>query len=909
MTIQNFFSAFRFKLFFSHFFLGILVLGGLTALFWFNWYAWPAWYLSGAAHIFVLILGVDLTVGPIVTFLVADPRKPRRNLVMDLSVVAIIQICALAWGAHAAWVGRPIYTAFAVDKFVVTQANQIPDEEWRKAQNTPFAQRVFKPMQWVLAKLPDDLNERLDIVNSAMSEGVDINGMPRYFKPLEQGREQILAHAISYEQLQDVFKRNDVKVPLPTFKNPLQIGALPIQGNSISGVLLINKTTLEPAGFVDADPFGFQSWPQVAAFSEKNPEIADKVITVRDKSTDQISPKPISSFALFMGAMVLLIVFVWSRRHPKSLLLTLLACSVCIPALMPFHTNPQTVFYSEWTASCFIALTLFALLVMKRETLAWRFSSLSLAMFGLALAAALSGAFHPNGAVAAAMGMGSYLGLGIVAVGLGVMISQITGREACTQALAAGALAGALLQCVMSVAQLSGWSWGGLVMTKLLNSVYGNVAQPNHFADLLWIGMVSGFYLWKSQKLPSVFAFVIAVCLCLFSALSASRAALLYTAVFPLLVFLLWRNCARQERHSAIEGAVVVTGLSVLMQLWVAFGGASELFGVASGIGRLGDTGSNTQRLFDWLVAWKTGNAMPLWGTGVGHFSWETALASKGLDPLLFNRVGENAHNTPLQILAEFGWIVFILFFGLMLWWCVRQFKAKFSLETFWGLGVIAIVATHSMVEYPLWYTYFMIPVCFAAGVVDAGNQRLPTLRLSSRWMFLPLAAIVGVMIWTWQDFRAIELAHRMIYGRKAVDVTEQVMEESRELAQRVKLYSMFGAYAANSQMYGWNGQPASSFVPEAAALCDTLARTRPSYQTLPKCVTAYFAMDREQDARELVNILCSAYPRSMTQQFSMIAPELFKIKGWPLELPSGCAPAATEAKPQNTKITDQSAP
>src|ERR1700752_540233 len=96
---------FRFKAFGLHL-LGsacalALVLGGLYV----GWYRWPGWYLTGGLHVTAILAGVDLTLGPLITLIIANPNKPRRELVRDVGIIVAVQIVALGYGATTLWNG------------------------------------------------------------------------------------------------------------------------------------------------------------------------------------------------------------------------------------------------------------------------------------------------------------------------------------------------------------------------------------------------------------------------------------------------------------------------------------------------------------------------------------------------------------------------------------------------------------------------------------------------------------------------------------------------------------------------------------------------------------------------------------------------------------------------------------
>jgi hypothetical protein len=163
-----------------------LILGGLYL----GWYRWPGWYLTGVLHVLVIVGIVDLALGPTLTLIVANPRKPRRELARDIGIIVTVQIAALVYGAATLWHGRPIYYTFSADRLEMVQASDVEGSEIALArrQNPALAPHWYCRPRWVWAPLPDNPEEAAKIVNSAVfGSGRDVIDMPRYFKPWDQG--------------------------------------------------------------------------------------------------------------------------------------------------------------------------------------------------------------------------------------------------------------------------------------------------------------------------------------------------------------------------------------------------------------------------------------------------------------------------------------------------------------------------------------------------------------------------------------------------------------------------------------------------------------------------------------------------------------------------------------------------
>ena len=180
---------FRLKAFGLHLAASAGVLSLVLAALYLGWYRWPGWYLTGVLHVVAIMVGVDAALGPLLTLLIANPRKPRRELVRDIGAIVAVQLAALVYGTGTLWQGRPLYYTFSEDRLEIVQASALlPDEiELARRQNAALAPHWYSLPRWVWAPLPDDPDERNRIVASAIADGQDVIDMPRYFRPWEQG--------------------------------------------------------------------------------------------------------------------------------------------------------------------------------------------------------------------------------------------------------------------------------------------------------------------------------------------------------------------------------------------------------------------------------------------------------------------------------------------------------------------------------------------------------------------------------------------------------------------------------------------------------------------------------------------------------------------------------------------------
>ena len=142
---------------------------------------------------------MDVTLGPLLTLAVFNPRKGLPKLRFDLAVIGLCQVAALAYGVHVMFVARPAYLVFAVDRFDLVMNNQLFDADFGKAQ-APWNVRRWGRPPTVGARVPDDPKLKEESLFIALS-GIDLPQQPRFFVPYEQVAEQAASKARPIDEL------------------------------------------------------------------------------------------------------------------------------------------------------------------------------------------------------------------------------------------------------------------------------------------------------------------------------------------------------------------------------------------------------------------------------------------------------------------------------------------------------------------------------------------------------------------------------------------------------------------------------------------------------------------------------------------------------------------------------------
>lgn len=277
---------------------------------------------------------------------------------------------------------------------------------------------------------------------------------------------------------------------------------------------------------------------------------------------------------------------------------------------------------------------------------------------------------------------------------------------------------------------------GELVNHATVGQVYGNLRQRNQYATLMNIALWSLWYLWQCGALQqlagrwlgrhagTLLAWLLMLPLAVCMALTLSRTGLVQLAV--LLVLLAWWDLRRPPaaRHAGQPSrTAVLLWLVALVLCYLAAGYVMpHLAGMTDILLRL--EGKDSRACISRTVLW--GNVLqliaqkPLTGWGWGELDYAHYQAS--YPGMRFCDMLDNAHNLPLHLAVELGVPVAVLFCAVVLFWALRARPwAENSPARQLAWGVLAAIAVHSLLEYPLWYAPFQLACGLALGVLWAG--------------------------------------------------------------------------------------------------------------------------------------------------------------------------------------------
>jgi len=401
-----------------------------------------------------------------------------------------------------------------------------------------------------------------------------------------------------------------------------------------------------------------------------------------------------------------------------------------VPFAIPYAYFPVSKFYSEST-SLIAGVLLFLVAVWARQEI--KFSPIAIASFLFAVFMLIQPlvvkTYFPGNNYYVAL---LFFILGLVAIGVTTMIDgDDKSRDTVMLTLCWTLVISATLQAVIAYLQYSGKA-SGLAQYILVSpdnpgdgsNIFGNIGQPNQFTDFISIGVVALCYLFFIGQINLLVFVLYALVFALAITFTARRGVLLYYVIMIFTAGWVWlRNFKKAETGINYRKVLLVmvgffVGLILVQTLFPKIIGLLNAHpeNTLTGLNRFseGQIGQSTyRRFYEWYKAIVLFVEHPLFGVGWYQFPREgiyIMMTERFMSIPQNMKLYTHCHNSLFNMMAETGIIgtVITIGYGLgySIWLLLRRINTVQSL--FIVLLMIPIL-THSFLEYPLWYAYFIV--------------------------------------------------------------------------------------------------------------------------------------------------------------------------------------------------------
>ena len=245
----------KWRAFAIHFVVTLILAAGAAAIIFGVWFPDPLDKLVGGEELFVLVVGCDLVLGPLLSLVIFDRRKGRLKLVFDYAVVGIIQLTALVYGVWIVASSRPVYVVFVGDRLEVVAAADILPSELAAARD-PIYQTVplTGPRLVAIHVSPAD---REDALFKAL-DGNEEQARPKFYVPYGSQLDAIREHALPLDELlkrhpegRSMLAEARAKTGLPDAR----LGYLPVRYREKFWTVLVDAQSGKPLAYFALDPY------------------------------------------------------------------------------------------------------------------------------------------------------------------------------------------------------------------------------------------------------------------------------------------------------------------------------------------------------------------------------------------------------------------------------------------------------------------------------------------------------------------------------------------------------------------------------------------------------------------------------------------------------------------------------
>ena len=270
-------------------------------------------------------------------------------------------------------------------------------------------------------------------------------------------------------------------------------------------------------------------------------------------------------------------------------------------------------------------------------------------------------------------------------------------------------------------------------MVDMRNAVrpYANFAQPNNMATFLVMSLLGCLYLYETGKLKT-WILVLSTSLIIFAiALSQSRTS--WVACLCILLYgayQQYKGFIRLKWYYTFAWLALFIVLIALLPLathWIAQVTHVDIAQTPTVAERA--TG-DMSRLAIWEQMIHAIADRPWFGYGWNQTSVAYALVSEHFQGPVWIR---SAHNFILDFILWNGLLIGLPFLAYFGYWGYQLNKQVNSVESVIGILMIGAVLIHAMLEFPQYYAYFLLPVGFILGVVQA-QVRVKTISLAPKY-------------------------------------------------------------------------------------------------------------------------------------------------------------------------------
>ncbi len=370
-----------------------------------------------------------------------------------------------------------------------------------------------------------------------------------------------------------------------------------------------------------------------------------------------------------------------------------------------------------------------------------------------------------------------------------------------------------------------------------------NMGQPNQLATLLVLGLLACGWGVLHKKIGRGVGSLLSCYLLFGIALTQSRTAWLNIALIMLAMFL-W-GWLRSQRSWILGSSLLalffmasVTGMPTLSEALQVDGeyGLSERLDVGV-------------RPVIWHMFAEAALQKPFFGFGWGQIVFAHLQAAA--DQPFLGAIFYQSHNLFLDLILANGLPIGIFLTGALCWWFLRVALAVREESDLVLLLFVLVLGVHAMLEFPLHYAYFLLPIGLVMGMLNV-RTKFSSIFLTTHWMGIGILIVCGVMLSvTVRDYlRAEESFYALRFEKARVQMAQTMGPPNVLVLTQLRDLIVFARMDASAGLDD-----------KEIAWMQNITLTYPSPYNVYKLATTLALNGKSDDAQRWLRTLCKAFP------------------------------------------------
>lgn len=248
---------------------------------------------------------------------------------------------------------------------------------------------------------------------------------------------------------------------------------------------------------------------------------------------------------------------------------------------------------------------------------------------------------------------------------------------------------------------------------------YANMAQPNHLGTLLNLALFSSCYLYGKGKLKLPILVIIFIFLTFAMALTQSRTGYLIFLSALLFVFL-FNNKLNLNIKNKYLIVILIYFLAIISILGEIKKLLSHYFNIGPTVSIIERATTGYDRLNIWNQMVHAIMKQPWDGYG---WNQTTSAQFSVIDLYHGKEWATSSHNFFLDLLVWCGVPIGIVIISFIIYFYLYLCRNIIDLDRFFSVLVISALGIHGLLEYPLYYSYFLIPLGLFCGISLTGYR------------------------------------------------------------------------------------------------------------------------------------------------------------------------------------------